>query len=78
MSEPRSEEDDNSEICSCIWEHVQTFISEETVEADDNLLVCADQEIDDLYFEGDDAETEDGEEEATVHEPVSKCAEAVH
>lgn len=50
MSEPRSLEDDNSEICPCIWEDVQRVISEETVEAGVNLLLCAVQEIDDLIF----------------------------
>jgi hypothetical protein len=82
MSEPRSEEDDNSELRPSIWEDIQrqmnlTFISEENVETDDNLL-CAVQEIDDHCFEDNNTKIDDEEEEAAVREPVSKCAEAVH
>jgi hypothetical protein len=62
MSEPHSEEGDNSEVSRCIWGDIQSqtnvaFISEETVEADNSLLLCAAQELDDLCFEDNSTET---------------------
>jgi hypothetical protein len=50
---------------------------EKYAEADDNLLPCAVQEIDDLCTEDKNTEIDDEEEEAAAFKPVPVCSEAM-
>jgi hypothetical protein len=83
--EPHNKEDNALEVSPRIWEDVKetmnvTFTFKEYAQAEDNLLPCAVQELDDLCIEDKNTQTDDNEEEeeAAAYTPIPKCSEAMH
>jgi hypothetical protein len=82
--EPHNKEDDALEVSPYIWEDVKemmnvTLTFKEYVQADDNLLPCAVQELDNLCIEDKNTQTDDNEEEeeAAAYSPIPKCSQAM-
>jgi hypothetical protein len=77
-SQPHTADDRSPWVLKDVHEKTNvTFISEDYVEADDNLLPCVVQEIDGLCTDNNNTGTDNEEEEAAACKPFPKCSEAM-